>query len=309
MKPLRLTRLSALELLPFRLPTTAPGRLSFPQSNSSVHPEETLEAGALWHHLERHGIAFRNFGEGFELAGVQEQPGEKPTGARFMTNIPMPDPLYRNTSREYPQFNMNIPDQYRATQFIREIEERYGKGSEELPRLLFIHLPNDHMAKPRPQDGYPFEISFVADNDIALGRILEYLSHSRWWSRMAVFITEDDAQGGVDHIDSHRTVLLVASPYARRNYVSRVNSSFPGLLKTTFRLLRIPPLNLYDAAATDLADCFSGEPDFTPYKTLPVNPDLFDPAKARDPLDPEPSPRMDDPSVLREQHRRLNNTP
>ncbi len=293
----------------FRLPTTAPGRLSFPQSNSSVHPEETLEAGALWHHLERHGIAFRNFGEGFELAGVQEQPGEKPTGARFMTNIPMPDPLYRNTSREYPQFNMNIPDQYRATQFIREIEERYGKGSEELPRLLFIHLPNDHMAKPRPQDGYPFEISFVADNDIALGRILEYLSHSRWWSRMAVFITEDDAQGGVDHIDSHRTVLLVASPYARRNYVSRVNSSFPGLLKTTFRLLRIPPLNLYDAAATDLADCFSGEPDFTPYKTLPVNPDLFDPAKARDPLDPEPSPRMDDPSVLREQHRRLNNTP
>jgi YVTN family beta-propeller protein len=289
----------------FRLPTAAPGRLLFAQSNSSVHPEETLEAGAIWHHLERHNITFRNFGEGFELAGVEEGPGEKPTGARYMTNVPMPDPLYRNTSREYPQYNMNIPDQFRASQFIREIGERYVQGGEAFPRLLFLHLPNDHMAKPRPQDGYPFDASYVADNDFALGRIIEYLSHSRWWNQMAVFITEDDAQGGVDHIDSHRTVLLVASPYAKKDYVSRVNSSFPGMLKTVFRLLRIPPLNLFDGAAEDLSDCFTGQPDFTPYKVMPINPELFDPAKAREPLDPEPSPRMDDPNVLREQHRRI----
>jgi hypothetical protein len=222
-----------------------------------------------------------------------------------MTNVPMPDPLYRNTSREYPQYNMNIPDQFRASQFIREIAERYVQGGEAFPRLLFLHLPNDHMAKPRPQDGYPFDASYVADNDFALGRIIEYLSHSRWWNQMAVFITEDDAQGGVDHIDSHRTVLLVASPYAKKDYVSRVNSSFPGMLKTVFRLLRIPPLNLFDGAAEDLSDCFTGQPDFTPYKVLPINPELFDPSKAREPLDPEPSPRMDDPNVLREQHRRI----
>jgi YVTN family beta-propeller protein len=289
----------------FRLPTSAPGRLLFAQSNSSVHPEETLEAGTIWHHLERHNIPFRNFGEGFELAGVEEGPGQKPTGARYMTNVPMPDPLYRNTSREYAQYNMNIPDQYRATQFIGEVERRYVQGGEAFPRLIFIHLPNDHMAKPRPQDGYPFEASFVADNDYALGRMVEYLSRSRWWNQMAVFVTEDDAQGGVDHIDSHRTVLLVAGPYAKKNYVSRVNSSFPGLLKTVFRLLGIPPLNLFDAAAADLSDCFTGEPDFTPYKVLPIHPDLFDPAKARDPLDPQPSPRMDDPNLLRDQHRRL----
>jgi YVTN family beta-propeller protein len=289
----------------FRLPTAAPGRLQFAQGNSSVHPEETLEAGTIWHHLERHGISFRNFGEGFELAGVEEQPGEKPTGARFMTNVPMPDPLYRNTSRDYPQFNMNIPDQYRATQFIEEIERLYRKGGSPFPRLIFIHLPNDHLAKPRPEDGYPFDASYVADNDYALGRILEYLSHSPWWRRMAVFITEDDAQGGVDHVDSHRTVLLVAGPYARPNYVSRVNSSFPGLLKTVFRLLGIPPLNLFDATARDLADCFTSEPDFTGYRALPVHPELFDPATARDPLDPQPSPRLDDPNELREQHRRL----
>jgi hypothetical protein len=214
----------------------------------------------------------------------------------------MPDPLYRNTSREYPQYNMNIPDQYRASQFIAEVERRYLKGGEPFPRFIFIHLPNDHMARPRPGDGYPFNASYVADNDLALGRIVEFLSRSPWWREMAIFVTEDDAQGGVDHIDSHRTVLLVASPWAKRNYVSRVNSSFPGLLKTVFRLLGVPPLNLFDGAAADLSDCFTSEADFTPYEVRPADPRLFDPATAREPLDPTPSPSMDDPRFLQQQH-------
>jgi YVTN family beta-propeller protein len=285
----------------FRFPTTAPGRLLFAESNSSVHPEEQLEAGTIWHHFERHGISFRNFGEGFELAGNDEGEGLKPTGARFLTNVPMPDPLYRNTSRQYPGFNMNVPDQFRATQFIHEITELYGEGKAPLPQLLFLHLPNDHMAKPRPKDGYPYEASFVADNDYALGRIIEFLSHSPWWPEMAIFITEDDAQGGRDHIDSHRTVLLGVGPYFKKNYVSHVNSSFPGMLKTVFRLLHIPPLNLFDAIASDLGDCFTATPDLTPYTVLPIaNKLLFDPAKAREPLDPEASPRMDDPRAIRE---------
>ncbi|MBE0660578.1 MAG: hypothetical protein IH602_22980 [Bryobacteraceae bacterium] len=288
----------------FRLPTEAPGRLLFAQSNSSLHPEEQLEAGALWHHLERHGLEFRNYGEGFELAGVVEDPGEKPTGARFVTNVPMPDPLFRNTSRDYPGYNMNIPDQYRADQFIKEIEERYVKPGRDLPRFIYIHLPNDHMAKPRPADGYPFEVSYVADNDYALGRIVEYLSHSQWWKRMAVFITEDDAQGGVDHVDSHRTVMLAVSPWVKRNYASHVNASFPGLLKTVFRLLGMPPLNLYDAAASDLSDVFTSAPDFRPYKAVRPDPDILIPDNVKDPLDPQPQPPMDAPSYLREQHRR-----
>jgi len=287
----------------FRFPTAAPGRLLFAESNSSVHPDEQLEAGTIWHHLERHAVSFRNFGEGFELAGNVEGIGEKPTGARFLTNVPMPAPLYRNTSREYPGFNMNIPDQFRANQFIREVREKYEKGGEAFPQFLFIHLPNDHMAKPRPQDGYPYQASYVADNDYALGRIIEFLSNSPWWKEMAVFITEDDAQGGSDHIDSHRTVLMVAGPYVKRTYVSHVHSSFPGMLKTIFRLLEIPPLNLYDATASDLADCFTSSPDFSPYKPLPIDPRLFVPDTAREPLDPAPSPRMDDPKVIRELQR------
>ena len=287
----------------FRLPTSAPGRLLFAQTHASVHPEEQLEAGAIWHQLERHGITFRNYGEGFELAGMDASEGLKPTGGRFLTNVPMPDPLYRNTSREYPVFNLNIPDQYRASQFIAEVERKYVQGGEAFPRFVFLHLPADHMMKARPEDGYPYEASYVADNDLALGRIVEYLSKSPWWREMAIFVTEDDAQGGVDHVDSHRTVLLVASPYARKNYVSHVNSSFPGLLKTVFRLLGVPALNLFDAAASDLGDCFTSEPDFAPYQAIAPDTRLFDPAKAREPLDAEPSPAMDDPELLREQHR------
>ncbi len=281
----------------FRFPTTAPGRLSYAEGNSSVHPEEQPEGGTIWHHLARQGIPFRNYGEGFELAGGDEGQGYKPTGARFVINVPMPDPLYRNTSREYPMFNMNIPDQFRATQFIHEIEEKYVKGGEPFPRFIYIHLPNDHMTEPRPQDGYPYEGSYVADNDYALGRIVEFLSLTPWWREMAIFVTEDDAQGGRDHIDAHRTVFMGIGPYFKRNYVSHVNTSFPGMLKTIFRLLGLPPLNLFDAVASDLSDCFTNTPDYDGYQVRREDVRLFDPAAAREPLDPRPSVKMDDPAA------------
>lgn len=288
----------------FRFPTTAPGRLQNPQSNSSVHPEDQLENGALWHHLERHNIPFRNFGEGFELAGVDQSPGLKPTGSAYLTNVPMPAPLFRNTSRHYPGYNMNIPDQYRATQFINEMEDLYLKPGKEIPRFLFLHLPNDHLARPRPSDGYPFQASYMADNDHALGRIVEFLSKTPYWKNMAILVTEDDAQGGVDHIDTHRTLFLAISPYARKNYVATTNSSFPGLLKTVFRLLNLPPLNLYDATAADLLDCFTTEnPDFSPYAALLPDPEVLIPANVRDPLDPQPQPAMDSPGFLHRQHQ------
>ena len=285
----------------FRFTPDAPGRLAFPESNSSVHPEDQLEAGTLWHHLDRHGISFRSFGEGFELAGVDEGEGLKPTGARFLTNIPIPDPLYRNASREYPQFNMNIPDQYRATAFIAEVDKLYRGPGLALPRLVFIHLPQDHTEDPRPADGYPTRAAFVADNDYALGRIVEYLSHSPWWNDMAIFVTEDDAAGGVDHVDAHRTVLLAISPYVKPGCFAHRNSNFAGMLKTVFRILGMPPLNLFDAASTSLGECFTAQPDFRPYDPLPPNVDVFDPAKVREPRDPKPGPRMDDPAEVRKQ--------
>jgi hypothetical protein len=209
----------------------------------------------------------------------------------------MPEPLYRNTSREYPGFNMNIPDQFRATQFIKEIRSKYVDGGVDLPQFLFIHLPNDHMTDARPDDGYPYNESFTADNDYALGRIIEFLSSTKWWPEMAVFVTEDDPQGGVDHLDAHRTILMCASPWAKKDYASHVNTSFPGLLKTIFRLLGVPPLNLFDASAADLADCFADKPNPARYKLLPVDARLFDPATVKQ--GHGASPRMDDPREVR----------
>jgi YVTN family beta-propeller protein len=280
-------------------PGTAAGRLEFAGSDASVHPEDQMEGGTIWHHFERHGISFLNFGEGFELAGVDEEKDLEPTGARFLTNMPMPEPLFSHTSREYPGFNMNIPDQYRATQFIHEIDEKFAKTGADLPQFIFIHLPNDHMADARPEDGYPYQESFVVDNDYALGRIVEYLSGTKWWNSTAIFVTEDDPQGGVDHIDSHRTVLLCAGPWMKKNYVSHVNTSFPGLLKTIFELLKLPALNLFDASAATLADCFAEKADIAPYKVVDVDRRIFNPDKARQSTNGKPSPRMDDPKEVK----------
>jgi len=260
----------------FRFTAEASGRLAFAGRAASPTPEDLSEAGTIWDHLDRHRITFRNFGEGFELPGVAEPAGAEPTGARLFTNIPMPDALYRNTSRAYPGFNLHISDQYRASAFIREIDERYVRTGDDLPQFLYIHLPGDYMGSARPEDGYPYDESFLADNDYALGRILEYLSSTKWWKQMAVFVTEDDAAGAYDHIDARRTLLLCAGPWARHNYVSHTNTSIPGLLKTIFRLLHVPPLNLFDATAADLGDCFSSKPDFSAYHALSVDKRVFD---------------------------------
>ena len=204
-------------------------------------------------------------------------------------------------------FNTSIPDQYRYEQFKKDFDERYVRGLQPLPQFMYIWLPNDHTAKPRPEDGYAYRASYVADNDLALGKIIDLLSHSKFWADTAVFITEDDAQNGRDHVDAHRSLLLVISPYSRRA-VSHVHTSMLSILKTTELILGIPPLNQYDAAATALSDCFTDIPDVTPYVFLTSDLSIFDPDKARDPhYDEEhgkplpPSEPLDNPSRIRQE--------
>ena len=170
-------------------------------------------------------------------------------------------------------------DQARADAFIDEIQRRYGEGKAPLPQLIVLRLPNDRLADPRPGEGFLYGASYISDNDLALGRIVEFLSQTPWWKQMAVFVTESALGGGFDHIDAHRSILLCAGPYFKKNYVSHVNTSFPGLLKTIFRILRLPPLNLFDATASDLGDTFTDMPDFTPYVAAPVDKRVFDPVK------------------------------
>jgi YVTN family beta-propeller protein len=262
---------------------TAPGRLALFESNSSLAPEDYLEKGSLWEHLHRGGVTFRNYGEGFEFAGISEDAGLQPTGARLPVNVPMPQVLFERTARDYPGFNMNVPDQRRADTFLRDLRLRWISGKEPFPGFVFVLLPQDHGAKARPEDGYPYLESYMADNDLALGRIVEALSKSPFWKETAIFVTEDDAQSGVDHVDAHRSLCLVASPWARCGHISRRHVSIASIHKTIYRIFGLGSLNLYDAAASDLGDLFTAEADFSPYLARSVDPRIFDPAKARDP--------------------------
>jgi hypothetical protein len=121
----------------------------------------------------------------------------------------------------------------------------------------------------------------VADNDLALGKIMELISHSAIWPQSAVFVFEDDAQGGVDHVDAHRSPLLVMSPYVKRGMISHRYTSMPSVQKTIYELLGLGSLNLEDALSADLSDMFTTTPDLEPFTAEAVDARVFDPAKAR----------------------------
>ena len=285
--------------------STAPGSLAMNGAAGAIYPEDYNEAGSLWEHLDRHGIDFFNFGFGIMFEPGIYHESFKYTGIRHFVNYPVPSPMFDRTSKTYPTYNMAIPDQFRVDQLIREFEAKWGEGG--LPPVLTVILPNDHGADDRPDAGYPFRESYMADNDLALGRIVEFLSHTRYWSAMAIVVTEDDAQNGVDHVDAHRSILMVVSPWAKRGHVGKVHYSFGSIFKTFWNVLGLPYLNQYDAGATDLADLFADRPDPAPYVALPVDPRIFDPQKALDPFDEDfdwkalgESPVIDDPADMLE---------
>jgi len=268
-----------------RMDSDAPGIFAFVGASGAFYPEDYNEAGSMWEHFQRHNIDVFNFGFSLEMAGAWADSTLKYGGVRYMVNYPVSLPVYVNSSKKFPTYNMAIPDQFRADVFIEEYTEKWIEGDTEPPQFISIMLPNDHGAGDRPHAGYPFRESYMADNDLALGRIVEFLSHTPYWKNMAIVITEDDAQNGQDHVDAHRSLLMVVSPYARKNHISHTHASFGSIFKTFWNVLGLPYLNQYDAAATDLSDMFTSTPDFTPYKALPLDSRVFDPQKALDPFD------------------------
>jgi YVTN family beta-propeller protein len=263
----------------------APGSLAMNGSAGAIYPEDYNEAGSMWDHLERGKVDFFNFGFSVMFEPAFYDNSYKYTGIKQFANFPLPAALFERTSKQFPTYNMAIPDQFRVSQFIKEFNEKWGEGKAPMPQVITLIIPNDHGADDRPEAGYPFRESYMVDNDFAVGRVVEFLSHTPYWKNMAIVITEDDAQNGVDHIDAHRSILMVISPYSRRDYVSKVHYSFGSIFKTFWNILGLPYLNQYDAGATDLSDMFTGEADFTPYNALPPDLRIFDPQKALDPLD------------------------
>jgi YVTN family beta-propeller protein len=300
----------------------APGR-RFPKTTGAIDPEDYNEIGGLWEALERNKISFYNFGEANEPAGAFEEYTTVEFGAAQSVVFPMPAAVYPNTSRNYAGYNTSIPDQYRMEQFEQEFTEKWLKPSgkktgkaEMLPQLITMQVPNDHGAGVRPDFGFPYPHSFMADNDLAVGRILHFLSRTPYWKDMLVIITEDDPQGGVDHVDAHRSVLMMAGPYVKRGYVSHTHANFGSLLKVIYNILGVPYVNQYDQTASLLQDFFTDKPDFTPYDAVLPDKRVFDPEAAMKPYNTPPfnkkfdwrkiqgGPKMDDRAEQRIEHYR-----
>ena len=194
--------------------------------------------------------------------------------ARFQTRSDIPS-LDRALVREYPGWTEEVPDVVKAGDILWHLGEWESK--KEMPDLTMIILPNDHTQGTSP--GWCTPAACVADNDFALGKIVEGLTHSSFWKDMAILVVEDDAQNGVDHIDGHRTVALAISPYIKRGTVDSTFYAQPSMVKTVELMLGIPSMSIFDLVATDMRASFidaGAKPDFTPYTAIEPQQSLKD---------------------------------
>jgi len=238
-------------------------------------------AGFLWDRALAHKVSLRNYGEfmGPLVRWRNPQSKGKPDflacyaawqGRRddviFECEPSLPT-LKPVSPSQYVGWCMDVPDQYRADFVLKELREFEARG--DYPALTLICLPNDHTSGTKP--GCPTPAAQAADNDLAVGRLVEAYSRSRFWKEMAILIIEDDPQDGWDHISGYRTTAYVVSPYARRQAVVSAHYSTVSLLRTIEQILGLKPMNQFDAAARPMVECFSDRADFTPYTALPSN--------------------------------------
>jgi hypothetical protein len=213
-------------------------------------------SGYLWNAAIRKGLTLRNYGEFGEP--IPNKNKNEPVRYRATKA-----PLDRYTSREYPAYDMNIPDQIRADVWLKEFQQFVRQGN--LPDLQIMHLPGDHTSGGRP--GRPTPKSHMADNDLALGRIVEAISNSPYWKDTVIFVLEDDAQDGPDHVDSHRSVMLAISAYNRAGVIHRfVNTT--DVLATIEEILGLDKLSKFDYYGRPLREIFADTPDLSPYVAL-----------------------------------------
>ncbi len=237
--------------------------------------------GFIWDRALERGITIRNYGE-FMGPAVKWRDAKRAGGPDFpacfrawkdktqdvvFESWPSVESLRPFSPTDYVGWEMSVPDQFRADFVLKELEEFERKG--EFPRLVIICLPNDHTSGTSA--GCPTPAACMADNDLAFGRIVEGLSHSRFWSQMAILAIEDDPQAGWDHVSGYRTIAFCASPFARRGQVVSTQYNTTSILRTIEQILGLPPMNQFDASAVPMFDCFRDEPDLTPYQAVAAN--------------------------------------
>jgi YVTN family beta-propeller protein len=250
---------------------------SYPYEGSD--PLAFPTSGFLWDNALSRKKTFRNYGEFVKTA-------YEPRGAKWadvyadyangtskvkITATPNIHSLDGYSHPNFPGFPLTTPDVYRAKMFLDEFKEFEKKG--EFPNLVYLFLPADHTEGTRPNS--PTPRAMVADNDLALGMVVEAVSKSKFWPKTCILVTEDDPQNGFDHVDGHRTVGLVISPYTKRKAVDSTCYNQTGMVKTIELILGLPPMTQLDLNATPLRGCFTDRPDPTPYTA----------AKNRIPLD------------------------
>jgi YVTN family beta-propeller protein len=215
--------------------------------------------GYIWDRCAEAGVSYRSYGEWIDNGKTLKDPGK----ARVKALEGHFDPYFRS-------FDVNYPDQKRADRFIEELKRFEKEG--EMPQLQILRLPNDHTAGT--QLGKLTPIALVADNDLALGRVVEAVSHSKFWRDTAIFVVEDDAQNGSDHVDAHRTVALVVSPYTKRGQVDSSLYSTTSILRTMELILGLAPMTQFDAAARPMYNSFQSTANLRPYDHVPAQVDL-----------------------------------
>jgi len=229
-------------------------------------------SGFIWDYVLQANLTFRNYGE---FVGAKIEPSSSTWNDNYSdyvngTNnikiqaIPQLHTLEPFTCPTYIGFPGKVQDVYRAGEFIKELKNYEETG--ELPNFMIMLLPNDHTVGTR--EGFPTPRATVADNDLALGRIVEAVSNSKFWKETAIFVIEDDPQAGLDHVDGRRTIAFCISPYTKRGEVISTHYNQNSILRTIELILGLPPMNQFDMAATVMTDCFTDKPDFTPYTAL-----------------------------------------
>jgi hypothetical protein len=213
--------------------------------------------GFLWDLCAAADIDYRSYGEFARVRGAE--PG------KVRAAVPSLEGHFHPTYMGSDAIG-RMSDSRRLELWLAEFRQFEARG--EMPRFTVMSLPGDHLLGTRP--GVQTPRAMMAENDLVLGKIVEAISHSRFWPQTAVFVVEDDAQNGPDHVDCHRTVALLAGPHVRRNAVDSTMYSASSMLRTMELLLGLPPLSQYDAAAIPMWAAFMAEADPRPYECLPA---------------------------------------
>jgi YVTN family beta-propeller protein len=222
----------------------------YPYPSEGHFPIAIPAGGYLWDRAAQAKVSYRSYGEFVEN-------GKTPADPSF-ARLPA---LKGHFDSQFRGFDLDYPDAKRADRFISELQRFEREG--EMPRLQILRLPNDHTSGTSPKK--PTPTAYLADNDHAFGRVIEALSKSKFWAKTAVFVVEDDAQNGSDHIDAHRTIAFAISPYIKRGSVDSTLYSTSSMLRTIELILGLRPMSQFDAAAMPMFASFQGTPDLKEY--------------------------------------------